>query len=199
MNFFHNILIIGNFGYKASVYNGQSIRTRTVYESIVKYRKNSTINFIDISDKRKFNYLKLLVMLVLADQLVIMPGRDGISKILKIIGAFKKLKRTSIVVIGGWLGEKVNYDIELRNRLQEAKSLLVQTKALKRELNDANIMNVKIFPNYRNISHISSTKSVSYSRNRFVFYSRVCKEKGTNLAIDAIEEYNLKSDKKNSS
>lgn len=186
----NRILVIGNFGYHTSIYNGQSIRTRTIYESIIRNIDAGRVQKVDLSKRSLTKYFNLFRLVIWSQKLVLMPGINGIDCMVRTLHFLKKLDHTNIVVIGGWLPEVVRTNAKLRSSLKLCFGIFVQTKQMKCDLDLMGFKNVILFPNYRVFNKNESEIIRDKSKRRFVFYSRICREKGTNLAIEAINKYN---------
>lgn len=183
------ILVVGNYGNKVNGYNGQSVRTNTVYQSICSDQASEKVMKVDTADRNLLNKVKLLILSLVASKIVLMPGVAGIQKTLRLYKNCNCLRKTTIVVIGGWLADYLRENKGLVKELNKTKGNLVQTKQLKKELEALGVENAIYFPNYRRTTIQPSVKAPKQIE-KLVFYSRVCKEKGTQDAIEAVLKFN---------
>lgn len=193
----NKILVVGNFGLKTCTLNGQSIRTKTIYDSLKKNITDHDIVYTDISNKNILNLIIGLFHILTSSRIIILPGMNGLGSILKTLYYLKHLEKTTFVVIGGWLSDYLKKNDNISVYLNKLNAILVQTCSLRSNLLSQGIKKVYHFPNYR-INQID-TEAARTKKTNFqnaVFYSRVCREKGTDLAIKAIIELNNKSDDK---
>lgn len=184
----NRIIVIGNFGIDNRL-NGQTARTRTVYNSIIKYYNNYTIIKIDTKNKSIKNLFRLLFLINKTNKIVIMPAKGSFNFVTSLIKLFKKETITSYVVIGGWLYDFVKDKTDIIKSLSKYKGLLVQIPKMKDDLNTLGLQNVVVFPNYRTNNKINKINS-DYHKNRIVYYSRIREDKGALFAIKMINIYN---------
>lgn len=183
-------IYIGNFGEGTTKLNGQSIRTATIYDSIVKKRSELKIKKINTSKRSILVKLRMFVLIIFAKNIIVLPGENGIIPILKLISKLRKLDKTVLIAIGGWLNKRVESKKNLLNLVVDCKVVLVQTVSLRDMLVRSGLKNVVHFPNYRNGNMQQLKENNKRDLNKVVFLSRVCLEKGTDLAIDVINKWN---------
>lgn len=100
------------------------------------------------------------------------------------------------LVIGGNIGEIVNNNFKIKKLLSYCDKIYVETLGLKREINHAGINNVIHLPNFKDFNFTPNlTKKISLPL-KIVFFSRVYKEKGIELAVNSVKSINNKSGKK---
>lgn len=192
------ILIIGNFENRTNIIGGQTARTRTVANSIKESDKNLNVICIDTSYKSVHVLLKTILAARSSFRIIFITGEKGLYPILSLLHYTKSLEKTAYVVIGGWLADyiKNSRNKNLIMRLQRLKAIHVQTRSLKVKLNSIGLTNVHFFPNYRAASdELLSHKETDGNLERVVYYSRVCKDKGIEMAIEAIDKINALIDK----
>jgi len=174
------IFICGNFGYKNNQIDGQTIKTSIVYidTSYIKLRPISV--FIKIY--RNFRKSSNIIML---------PGSRGLRVFLPLFIRWKIKYKKDIryVVIGGWLPnflrEKKKY-LDLCNNLD---GIYVETKFMRGKLQKLGLINVFILPNFKQFTFKKSINKV-ISPIKLVYFSRICEEKGIELAIKAVNNIN---------
>lgn len=194
-----NILIFGNFGYANNDYNGQTIRTRTIYKSLIKYLKNYNIEIFDtsvVSNKTVIQniktFLRLIISIISSDKIIIMPAQKSIKFIIPLIDCLNSSKKVIMVAIGGWLNDSLKESSDrFYKQVKRINKVLVQTTTLKDILNKSGLNNVEVLPNYRIYDNeILNKVTVKKALKRVVFYARVMKEKGIEDAINAIVNIN---------
>lgn len=195
------IYFLGNFGgYDYSVLSGQTMRTRTVYESIVKYIPNVKIYKTDIYDlKYSKNYLYIIYKLFISfiqclnsNQIIILPAQNSIRYYSYFFYKFSRVskKRIHFVAIGGWLNDFLSVNPEYIKYFHNMHKIYVQSDSLKKDMEELGLDNVVLFHNYRN--YIGNDKKFVSERplKKVIFFSRVIKEKGVETAIKSIKKYN---------
>lgn len=184
----NEIIVIGNLGQEDKP-NGQTMRTKTVFESVCEhYGESIDVRFIDIRGFRIINVLLKWRMIVKSARVIVLPGRRAIVPVISALSVLQASNKTVHVAIGGWLPDCIDENGDLLEREKELKAVLVQTMAVRGELQKRGMENTVWFPNYRR----SDTKRIREKDackppRRFVFYSRVIEEKGVYYAIDAIK------------
>ncbi len=197
-----NVCIIGNFGYASNDLNGQTMRTRTVLESVEKYMDEYTIDYLDTSllkrNSLSIEWLNCLVRAIFhvlrSKILIFMPAQGAIKYmcfLMHICGVILS-KKVHFVAIGGWLYEFLSKNPRYSKYIKKADRVYVQTNSLKARLDEIPLDNVILFPNYRIYKHKIYGVVKTNKVYKVVFYSRVIREKGVEYAIRAIEELNNK-------
>lgn len=188
---YKKIFVLGYFGYKTNQLDGQTIRTRNVYELIKKNKPANKIRHFDseILQHRKITALQILKNLFWCDQLIYLPGKNNLNKLLLLIEFTQKIRKISIVqvAIGGWLHEYITKNKKTVKVFKTFDSILLQSKTLAKSLtDDFGLVNATYFPNYR-IQDFKPKIKRKHENNIFkiVFMARVVKEKG----IDKIFEF----------
>lgn len=183
------IVVLGNLGDPAKP-DGQTIRTKTVLESIQEnYGKKDTVHFLDVGGKKLCKLFVNRRLLKQASCVVILPGRRAIGPMTAYLDFLKVSNKVVHVAIGGWLPVVTKENVSLQKREKTYRAILVQMASIRDSLCKQGFSNVSVFPNYRNVerTHIMM-KTGDYAPQRFVFYSRVIKEKGVLQAIGAVKQ-----------
>ena len=182
------ITVIGNLGQKTKP-NGQTVRTKTVWETIEKYYSDDfdTI-FIDAGGSKIVKLFLRWRLLSTSSIIVIMPGPRSINMVTHLLHFLGVSKRVIHVAIGGWLPDYIENNRALLKREKSFHAVLVQMDSIRETLQIMGLDNVVWFPNYRNTSRINiPVKVPEKAPDKFVFYSRVVREKGVFTAVDAIK------------
>ena len=188
------IFICGNFGYKNNQIDGQTIRTRTIKDTITKKINDKLVLYVDTSYiifKPISVFIKIYKNFRKSSNIIMLPGIRGLRIFLPLFIRWKiKYKKDlRYIVIGGWLPnflrEKKKY-LDLCNNLD---GIYVQTKSMKEKLRKLGLVNVFILPNFRQFTFKKSVNKV-INPIKLVYFSRICEEKGIELAIKAINNIN---------
>jgi glycosyltransferase involved in cell wall biosynthesis len=193
------ILVIGNFGYNTNNLNGQTIRTRTIKDTLTKYLASSKIKYFDTSflfNIKKMSVLKKLISFILdylfSNVIVVALAKRGVKYFYPIIIISNKIfkKKTEFVAIGGWLDDYIKENPKHLKLFTAANSIYVQLDSLKNDLENRGLNNVVHLPNFRLYDHKIENIDFSSKIVRFVVFSRIIEEKGIGLAIDAVNDLN---------
>lgn len=184
----NNVLVLGYFGYETNQIDGQTIKTREIYKLI--YANSSlSISFFDtqLFQKSKLNIFKCIYEILIAKQIVYLPGQKNLKYIFPFVFILCKVLNKQIIyaVVGGWLAEFLCKSILHRFLLRRIKIILVESEELNKRLKkEMGINNVAVFPNFRIHNFVPHAQNIT-STFRIVFMARITKEKG----IEAVFNY----------
>lgn len=180
------ILVYGYFGYQNNQLDGQTIKTRSIFE-LLKEKctyHGIQVDYFDtqIFKKSKFNLLKSLVLIFRYNKLFYLPAHNNLKFIFPFIYIVCKISRIDIhyVVVGGWLHDFLKTLPLHRWMLRKVKCIYPQTKELVRLLeNSYNFNNVVQLNNFRIIDERCNTVKPKHGV-KLVFMARVHPQKGLN-------------------
>lgn len=191
----NKIVIIGHFGGRETFTDGQTVKTRTLYDGIKAYT-NWKIKVVDTYYKKR-RPLKLLfesfTSVLFSKRIIVMLSGNGMKLYFPFLSFSAKLFRKKVYhdVIGGNLDEYIAKNHKFVKYLNSFEWNFVETNTLKNKVESFGIKNCLVIPNFKNINplnHIDSTsKRIPYT---FCTFSRVMKEKGIEDAIKAIVQIN---------
>jgi len=194
------ILVLGYFGYVTNQIDGQTIRTRNVYELLKS--KNKDIGNISLFDTQCFSQSKFLIfkmvwMILLCDKLVYVPAHNNLKYIFPFIYIICKLKRIDIlyIVVGGWLADYLKAKKLHIFLLRKIRGIFTQSYQLRDTLiRQYKFNNVTVFHNFRIHSFIPSLEQ---TKNDFklVFMARINRFKGIDAVFRLAEHIELRHDK----
>ena len=189
-----NVGIIGHFGGKENFLDGQTVKTKILYEEL-KNATNWKFVLVDTYYKKK-NPLKLIFQtlhcLFSCKDIFVSLSGNGMRMYFPILSFFAKFgKRIYHDVIGGNLALYVVKYPKFKKYLNSFVVNWVETKKTKKELIDIGIINVEVIPNFKRLSIIENPMPQSLQKPyKFCTFSRVMKEKGIETAIETIETIN---------
>ena len=191
--------IIGHFGGKENIADGQTIKTKILYEELNR-AANWEIQKVDTYYKRK-NPIKLLwstmvCMLKNKDIIVLLSG-NGMRTYFPVLYFFSKKfnKRIYHDVRGGNLDGYVDKYPEFKKYLNSFRVNWVETEGLKKKLEQYGIANCAVMPNFKRLQCIPAEELELTPKKiyRFCTFSRVMREKGIEVAIGAIQNINAEA------
>lgn len=193
------IAIIGHFGGNEDFLDGQTIKTKILYDELVE-ATNWRITKVDTYYKKR-NPLKLLVQTIKAlfstrDVIVLLSG-NGMRFYFPILYAVSKVLRTRVYhdVIGGNLDSYVDEYPKFRKYLNEFCVNWVETENLKKRLEVKGVRNCEVIPNFKRLNIVAPHSTEYTEPFCFCMFSRVMKEKGIETAIEAVETINRSAGK----
>ena len=193
------IYLFGNFGYFSNDLNGQPIRSRTVLESIRKYKPDYAIYYTDTSFLKNAKGVSLIKILISglyhwlsSRHIVLLPAQSAVTFV-PIISYYTRgirHNKTHFIAIGGWLDQFLINNTKYLKYFKAMDHIYVQTRSLQLKLENIGLKNLLLFPNYRIYQNGLIEHKLINHEKKLVFLSRVAKEKGIELAIEAINILN---------
>lgn len=189
--------VCGHFGFGKVMLNGQTIKTKILYDELVKQYGEKSVLSLDThgwqSNPFKLLY-KCIILVRSCENIIMLPASNGVKLFAPLFVILKRFFNTELhyMVIGGWLPELLNNNKRLIQNLKVFEGIYVETNSMKQKLNMLGLDNVYIVPNFKKL-HILSERELIYNMEppyEFCTFSRVAKEKGIEDAIDAIKEIN---------
>ncbi len=175
------ILVFGFFGYITNKLDGQTVKTRAVFE-LLRERYDGSV---DYADSQQFRHsvraiVRFFVDLVRCDTLLWLPAHNNFKYLFPFIWLFSKIFRFDIIyaVVGGWLSNFISTLPLHRYMLRHIKVLLVENSTAKQELHDNfDIDRCCVFPNFREISPAPIYRNFD-GKLKLVFMARIHRMKG---------------------
>ena len=117
-------------------------------------------------------------------------GAYAIGKIIRIL---KLRRRIFYLVPGGNFADFAKQDIgNKKNVFSKFEKILVQAKYIKNEMDDLGYSNIEVLPNFKPLIFVPK-ENKEYSNNfKFVYLSRIKKDKGVDEIIEALKMLNRK-------
>lgn len=190
--------IIGHFGEGQDVYDGQSVKTRTIAKELEKEFGSERVIKVDtrsglyavvqaISQTRK--------AFKSCSDVIILPAQNGL-KVYSVLCSFFKKRipdvKTHYVVIGGWLVNFIKRHSYVKKALKSFDGIYVETSSMRRNLESIGFTNVSIIPNCKELEILKEDELIYDTRKplRLCTFSRVMKEKGIEDATNVVKEVN---------
>lgn len=175
-------LIIGYFGYITNQLDGQTAKTRNVKKLLEEKIGERNVRYFDTQSFQYswLSYFKLLVVLIMCNNLLYLPGKNNLLKLSFFIDFLIRFKGLKVyyLVVGGWLSEFLAENSKLEPRLRRFRYIGVESKALASTLIDKfGFSNCDFFPNFRVDKHMHF-EPVLNDGLKLVFMARIMLEKG---------------------
>jgi len=191
----NKILIIGYFGYETNQLDGQTVKTRNIYE-LLESKMSIIRGYIDFFDTqsikyKKYNIIVLLKKILSCNKVVYLPAQNNLTYFFPILYILSKIKRFSIlyIVIGGWLCEYLENKPIHKYFLKHIDGILTETNDLKNCLiQKYHFSNVITFPNFRIHSFVPS-----FIENndvfKIIFMARITLSKGIDTMFNLADYF----------
>lgn len=193
------IAIIGHFGGKENFSDGQTVKTKILYDELSS-KTNWDIIKVDTfyKNKRPFKlFLDTIKCLLKTRQIIILLSGNGMKFYFPLLSFFSNKFNYKIYhdVIGGNLDCYVKKYPKYKKYLNSFVVNWVETNSLKEKLNNCEINNCDVIPNFKKLNINKNIKINFEKKFKFCTFSRVMKEKGIEDAIKAIKNINNKNKK----
>lgn len=177
------VLVLGYFGYFNNQLDGQTIKTRNIYE-LYLLKTGGKVD-VDKFDTQCFKYSKISFFNMLwkicrCEKLVYLPAHNNLKYLFPIIFVLCWLKRIEILyfVVGGWLAEYLESKRLHTIFLSKVRAILTESSDLSNSLiAKYHFKNVITFPNFR-IHSFTPTFVQNQDHFRIVFMARINRMKG---------------------
>lgn len=185
----NNIFILGYFGYVTNQLDGQTIKTREIYE-LFKTKYTGAVTFFDTQNfkNKPLNIIKLFKLVHNSNVIVYLPGQSNLRYVFPLISLFIK-KRTKIIypVVGGWLDSFLCDRPWLIKQLSKFTLIGAETKRLKNNLESLyHFNNVKVLTNFRSKEYVPFANPIN-GILRVVFMARITRAKGCDTIFEIAE------------
>ena len=178
-----SVLVLGYFGYITNQLDGQTIKTRNIY-NLLKSKEDQLgiVRYFDSEQfkNNKLSVLKMLWKLVNSNNLIYLPAYNNLKYILPFLFVICCCLRIKIfyVVIGGWLNEYLENLPLHRAMLKRISSILPETNELIIKLKENfGFANLTCLPNFR-IHDFKPEIKINPDKFRIVFMARINSKKG---------------------
>lgn len=177
------VLVLGFFGYENNQIDGQTIKTREIFNLVNDKLDSTNVFYFDTQSLRsnKLLFLKLFVLLFKVNKILYLPGKNNLQSFFPVLSTVCKILKKDLIyiVVGGWLVEFLNSNRKFIEGLKRCKCILVETSFLKENLlKKYNISNVLLFPNFRQHNFVPKLSACDENNFKIVFMARIMLEKG---------------------
>lgn len=195
MNKKKRIGIIGHFGAGHVFFDGQTIKTRILYDELEKTGEFDL--FCVDTYLLKKNPIKLLYdsirCILSCKAIILLLSGNGMKVYFPMMYWAKKLFRKKIYhdVIGGNLAAYVQKYPRYKTYLSAFDGNWVELNTMKTALEKEGITNCIVIPNFKRLNTEAARLEISdEEKHSFCMFSRVMEEKGITDAILAVSQYN---------
>ncbi|MBQ8426738.1 MAG: glycosyltransferase [Clostridia bacterium] len=187
------LTIIGHFGSDKNFLDGQTVKTKIVAKELQNQLGVSEVYKIDTYGGKKALpklFFKSVGALKKSQNLVILPAHNGLKFFVPVLSFFNKIFKRKLyyIVIGGWLAEYLNGKKGLEKKLKKFSGIFVETSTMKKALEEKGFQNVSVMPNCKELNVLLQEELVYPEKEPYKLctFSRVCKQKGIENAVNAV-------------
>jgi glycosyltransferase involved in cell wall biosynthesis len=177
--------IIGNFGYVTDSINGQTVKTRNLYDF---FSKRFHTNFYDteLLKFKPFSIFHIFFSINNYSKLIITLNKNGLRYLVPIIYLLAKMLRCNkyFFVIGGWISDFIKKHPIANYCLKHFDGVFVESKSILANLENIYFSNVSYLFNFKTFNYVNNniiTKTNRKSSLKIIFLSRVTWDKGLDI------------------
>lgn len=196
------VLICGAFDFEAFDTGGQPVKTRELYYGLCEELGSDNIDYIETIGWKKHPiklFLRFLKKAKNSKSIIMLPAQNGVFVFSRLLLLSKKMFKNRIYydVIGGWIGDLIEKQNELKKRLKKFDSIWVETSVLKKQLLDQGLDNIEIIRNFKKLQIVNLENKTFVNTNclKLCIFSRINYMKGITDAIESISEINKEKGK----
>lgn len=191
------IAIIGRIAAGEQLTDGQTVKTKTLYEELCGRFPDFKIICVDTFRYRKrllYIIWRALCAFVECDHIFVLLSKNGRRFFFPVLMCLNAIfhRRLYHDVIGGALPDEAMESRALCRQLRKFEINWVEFAEMKEQLERAGVQNVEVLPNFKRL-HILQEGQLREKWQEpypFVMFSRVIREKGINEAAKAIKAVN---------
>lgn len=194
------VLVLGAFGYTNNQLDGQTIKTRNVF-NLLEERYNGVVKKLDTIEFRKKPWLlfSFLFHLITCKTLVIIPCLNNLTYIFPVVYILSKLFRYEIIsiCIGGWQVEYFKGNDRFKphpRQLKYSKRIKAFLPEMEKVNNDLikelNFKNTEVFPNFR-VFNLLDISNNNHEELQLVFMARINKKKGYPAIFESLDRLQI--------
>ena len=191
------ICLCGNFANFKESFDGQTIKTKTLYNELKNKYGEKDLNVIDTYNwvrkpfKLFFNCLKQTNDV---KNLIIMPAQNGVIILVPLFNILRIIRKYKVhyVVIGGWLPSLVKEKRFIKKELRKLEYIYVENNKTIDSLKELGFNNVVQMNNFKNLKISNNKKEIDNEVFKCCIFSRIDEKKGILDAIEVINSINKK-------
>lgn len=192
------IAIIGHFGGNEYFSDGQTVKTKELYDHINR-NIDTNVNILD-TYILKYKILNWIIEINKAlkknNKIILIVSTRGYKVLLPILIFLNKFYKRDVYdfVIGGSRHKHLRKNKLLCNMAKKCKFIYVESENMVKKYNELNIFNSVYIPNFKqlNIVDLENSENQNEEIRKVCTFSRVCKEKGIEDAIESVKLANQK-------
>ena len=191
------VTVLGHFGGKKVFNDGQTVKTMMTFNALQKVlpKRIHRIDTYYLRHNPLLFFFQLFVALCRDKRIVVLLSNKG-RRILSPFLFFCSKCFGKIIcqnTIAGMLADEAEKSPKFRKYIAGFRANWVEAKVMEQKLHKLGVMNARYVPNFKSIAPVTEIPPISKWEGRpksFCMFSRVVKEKGIELAVDAVSDIN---------
>ena len=185
------ICVCGHFAGGNNAYDGQTIKTRSIYDELVRIYGKENVCKIDTYHWKR-NPWKIfkncIKMTRVSTDIVILPAHKGVKIFVPLFNGLKKIYSFKLhyIVIGGWLPSLIKDNIYMQKELKKVDCIYIENHKTIKLLDAMGMKNLFKMNNFKNLVLSDYYYNMDMQVFRCCIFSRIEEKKGISDAIDVI-------------
>ena len=189
--------IIGHLGGNENCTDGQTVKTKALYEGLSKrgYRIITADTYYMKKNPPRF-MVQFFNVINNTNKIVVLLSNRGRKVLFPILAGLSRKKDIYHYSIGGRLADEAAEDERYKKQIGSFKANWVESRQIADKLQALGVVNASYLPNFKNIKILDKKELEYKSVKPFTFctFSRVIPEKGVEDAIRAVRRINEEHD-----
>ncbi len=189
------VCVVGNFGDKSKLTDGQGIKTLELYNSLVKTYGQKEVSKVNLHSKNRILLaFQLFGNLIRCKNVIVLVSKNGRKTVIPLLVAYNRIFHKKL--FHSLIGSTTHQTLEENPKLVECYNRLAsnwsETNTEKRLLEELGLTNVTVVKNFKNLRVLKSDE-LSYITNEpfpLCTFSRVEKLKGIPNIVRAVNKAN---------
>ena len=196
------ICICGHFAGGLDRYDGQTIKTREIYDQLVGVYGKENIEILDTHNWHKHPtrlFASCRRVAKSCDNIILIPAHKGVRVFVPLFLRLKKRHSFKLhyIAIGGWISSMVEKNKKLRKDLERIDCIYIENLKTINQLKNLNIKNLYYMPNFKNLKKNTDKKIFTVGDEmKCCIFSRLEEQKGILDAVEVVKKYNASNKKK---
>lgn len=193
----YKIGIVGHFGGDKSFLDGQTIKTRILFDELIKRLSKQRVFKLDTYRWTKKPFKSLISSIRIAiksDVILINTSQRGRNIYIPLFVSLRKIFKTKVycMVIGGGFPKQMEINKRVSKYAKRLDGIFVETNTMLSDLKTLDYKNAYLLNNFKNLK-IVKDEDLNYNHSlplKICTFSRVVKEKGIEDIINAVIKVN---------
>lgn len=190
------VCVVGNFGDKDALSDGQGIKTLELYNSLVKHYGPEKVCKVNLYSKRKIMLaIRLIFSMIRCKNLIVLVSKNGRKTVIPLLVCFNKVFHRKIYhsLIGSTTHETLQENKKYVKYFNSLAGNWSETTTEMELLKACGLTNVRVVKNFKNLRVLEEDELAFQNEEpfRFCTFMRVEEKKGIPNVVRAIKEVNM--------
>ena len=189
------ICICGHFAKGIESYDGQTVKTQSIYANLIKKYGKDNVSIIDTYGwkKKPLNiFFKCLRQSKEAENMIILPAHKGVKIFVPLFNILKRIYKFKLhyIVIGGWIYSLIHKNLFMKNQLKKVDFIYLENNNTISQLKKIGLNNLYQMNNFKDLVQSNYKYKPDEKNFKCCIFSRIEEKKGITVAIDTINKIN---------